>query len=380
MLPTSLRAFVIAMAAAPIAGGAVAQSPQATQPTVESLQRQLRERDATIADLLRRVEALEQRVPALAPVPVASSQAAPRAVQARPPSGQPAQAPAQPSTTAQEDEEVARALERTLVQQGALVLAPGTYEIVPSLSYTYINTSGLALIAPATVANVERRRDIVRSELTGRVGLPWGFQADLTVPYVYDQEELTTAAALTRTRRDNGFGDVELGLTKQLLYERGWVPDLLAAVRWKSTTGDDDVPSGFVGSLGTGFDSLQAGVTLLKRQDPLAFFGSLAYTYNFDTTRAGVELEPGNGYGVRAGVVLAASPDTSLRFAVENTFLERLKANGVKVEGSDQVVTTLEIGAASVLTASTLLDFSVAAGLTNESPDFIVTLSLPVRF
>src|SRR5204862_535446 len=75
------------------------------------------------------------------------------------------------------------------------------------------------------------RRDTAMSSLTVRAGLPWALQAEITVPYVvYDRQ--------TGSRVVSNLGDLQLGLTKQLVAEREFLPELLVTGRWKSRSGD----------------------------------------------------------------------------------------------------------------------------------------------
>jgi hypothetical protein len=131
--------------------------------------------------------------------------------------------------------------------------------------------------------------------------LAWSSQLDVAVPYSFIQEERATGGS--SKRRHSGLGDVQLGLTKQLLSERGWLPDLLTTINWKSKTGGSDI--------GSGLYAIQAGLTAVKRRDPLAFFGSVAHTWNLSERQSGNDVDEGNTVGVRLGTLLATSPDTS---------------------------------------------------------------------
>src|SRR5918912_1476732 len=91
-------------------------------------------RDAQIQELQKRIESLERRLgqqaqpPAQPPTPPPPPQpAAPQ----RPPT--PAQKQAATPATGPAEEETARALERTLVREGGLVLPRGLYELEPRL-------------------------------------------------------------------------------------------------------------------------------------------------------------------------------------------------------------------------------------------------------
>jgi len=106
--------IAIACGAALLATGANAQ-------TVEQLKRELAAKKAQISKLERRLRELEKRQtaaekPPVVAAPVATVPAAVPVVAAPPPP---------------EDEEMERALERTLVREGVLVLSPWTFDVAP---------------------------------------------------------------------------------------------------------------------------------------------------------------------------------------------------------------------------------------------------------
>jgi len=126
---------------------------------LEERDRKLEQRDAVIADLLRRVELLERSINAnepeiVLPIDEALADAGPVADDVLPAAtvvtpisrlraqtalgGEDlAQASGEaPGQIEVEEEDVERALERTLVQAGALLLPFGSVEVEPSFSYT----------------------------------------------------------------------------------------------------------------------------------------------------------------------------------------------------------------------------------------------------
>jgi hypothetical protein len=353
------------------------------QPTTDELQRQLQQRDALINDLMRRVETLERQA-AGQPPPAAPAgrQAQPPAETApgrRPVAPAARPAPSRPPGTASEEETLARALERTLVQQGGQLLPAFTYEVVPQMIYTHASqrTFGAAgvLLGP-----LSSRRDILEGDVILRAGLPFDTQIDFTLPFVSDWRE-TTFAGSTTSRNDTGIGDISIGLSKQVLYERGWIPDAIASVRYFAATGSAGFsPAGQVSGTGTGADALQGALTLIKRQDPLVFFGGPLYTHTFSARSGDVRFSNGDAIGVRAGTILAASPDTSLRFVFDTSFVGKSSINDTRIAGSDQVISFVQIGASSILAERVLLDFGFDIGVTRDSPDFRAILSMPIRF
>jgi len=284
-----------------------------------------------------------------------------------------------PASETASDETVERALERSLIEQGGQLLAPYSVDVVPLFELSHSGTSQLGLLG-ATAVPVTTRQDILETGVVARMGLPWASQLNVHLPFITAWSD-TTVLGRTSNRTDTGIGDIDLGISKQLLFEKGAVPDLIASVDWKTTTGSTAfVSQGRIGGTGSGFDAISGSVTAAKRQDPLVFVGSLSYTHEFDANHAGISFSPGDEFEQRLGTILAASPDTSLRFFFDNTFIERQSIGGARVAGSDQTIAFLEIGASSVISASTLLDFEVDIGMTHESPGFRAILSAPIHF
>lgn len=210
-----------------------------------------------------------------------------------------------------------------------------------------------------------------------RIGLPWTSQAEIRVPYGVVRQDRTLAGSVRETAHDRGFGDPELGLTKQLALERGWRPSLLASLNWRIPHGDFRVGEPSVTS---GFHSLQASLTAVKRQDPLVFFGTLSYTSVFERTHQGTEIDPGNPLGLRVGAILAASPQTSLRGSFEVNRAGVTRIDGAKAPGTDATMGTLQFGVATLISRRALLDIQLGVGVTPEAPDFRLIAAVPIRF
>jgi hypothetical protein len=393
------RPCVLMQAAALVASlilsqcGFAQQPASEPQPTMQDLMRQLQERDSLILDLRRRVEALERqtartadpaqpgRQPAASPAPAALSAeqkaptpTAPAAARA---SGAAAAAPGQFEV----DEEAAeRALERALVVTGALLLPVGQADIQASLAYIRSEQDAPGVfLAPEgqLIASQQVRRDTFSSALFMRFGLPFESQLEVGIPYRYvDQQVVTTVGFGARAETEShgsGFGDVSLGLAKGLLHERRWWPDLIGRVTWDTDSGkrsDGNV------ALGGGFNELQGSLTMTKRQDPLVFLGSASYATTFEED----DVKPGDALGFSVGALLAASPETSLRVILNQTFVNELQIGDRTISGSDQVIGTLSLGASSIIGRGKFLDITAGVGLTDAAPDYSIGASLSIRF
>jgi hypothetical protein len=152
---------------------------------------------------------------------------------------------------------------------------------------------------------------------------------------------------------------------------------VLGSLNWKSVTGHHELDRL---SPGTGFPQLQAAVTAVKREDPLVFFGTASYTRIFERHRSGLEVDPGDAVGIKAGTLLAASPDTSLRAGFEFSRFGRVHVAGMARPGSDATVGIVELGLSTLLTRQTLIDVNLGIGVTPDAPDFRVRLAVPIRF
>jgi hypothetical protein len=324
------------------------------------------DRDAVIQDLQRRVDALERLL---------KERDAPAARVAPGPSS----STPSPAATA-EDEETARALERTLTREGGLVLPPGKFELEPRVEYTYRGTDALAIVgagSQAQVANQVTHRNRLESSVGLRAGVAPETQFDIRVPYAFVRDRRAVSGTLRESGDDTGLGDVEVGITRQLQPEQRGRPAVLASLNWKLPTGDFRLGQA---SAGSGFHSVQGALTAVKRQDPLVFFGTASYTATLKHTHQAVRLDPGNALGMRAGVILAASPQTALRGAFEVSRAGMTRTNGLKVPGTDTTAASLQLGIATVISPRALFDLQLGIGVTRDAPDFRITAAVPIRF
>lgn len=399
--------FGVAAAVGGIALGAplaaLAQSADGNKPTIEELERQLKQRDALVSDLLRRVEALEHEVSARAASasrpashgspPVSSAAYGPATTQQPAPRPQPTQtaqaeqqsaqqsAPSGPGQFVVNPEAAEHALERALVQTGGLLLEPGVAEIVPSVDYVYRQQTVAGPVA-FTTTNIpfgtqeNIRQNQVEAAATARVGLPWASQLEISVPYEYKDSDVTYtstgASFLTQTSSAYGLGDPSITLTKQILKEGEWRPNLFWSVGWNTNLGQTS--NGI--RLGTGYNEVSTSVLAVKRQDPLVFTAGLQYTKSL----ANHGIEPGDVYTPSAGVLFAVSPETSLRVAMQLALAGRTKLNNAFIPGSDQTAGIIEFGVLSILAPGLVVDLRADVGVTPDAPTFGLKLAFPLRF
>jgi hypothetical protein len=413
---TLVTAFVAAVNVVTIASTAEAQSPSDTA-TIKELQKRLDQRDALIRNLLRRVEKLEgaerssagargegqqHKQPAPAPrggattqqaeaspsVPTAKarSQTVQRRGQPPPQSAQQAQqaSGASSSSTGPGEFTVSadaaqHALERALVESGALLLAPWSAEFVPSVTYQYNQISHPDQIALATggavfvTENAARSTQVEAAALL-RLGLPWDSQAQVRIPYDYKNlsnvDRVVGTGISDKSIDATGLGSVSLTFTKQLLTEKEWLPNLFASGAWQSAgQTQKGIP------LGMGFDDFQVGLVATKRQDPIVF--TAGFTYQTSLENKGVL--PGDEFTPSVGLVLGVSPETSLQFSQQVSFVNSVRRNNQVIPGSNQVSGIFNVGLLSILGPGLVLNLNAGIGETADAPDLTVQLSIPIR-
>jgi hypothetical protein len=380
---------------------------RAAQPTVRELEKKIRQRDAIIRNLVRRVEHLERQMASVAeeaapdppetkpqrvvkgrgqkprspetelaaldPNEVVRTPAKPgksRSASSTEPTQHAARTnPPAPGQLSVSEDEAERALERTLVATGNLLVPKGYAEVEPSFGYIRRETPDMV------VFNLNRNEFAWGLNL--RFGLPWESQFEIGGPYNLVQQQVTDGlAAPTQqlsNRWANSFGDLTVGVAKTLVHESGWVPDLLARINYEAPTGpvsSNQVP------LPSGQSKLSFSATALKRQDPLVFVGTAGYTKAFQSS----QINPGNQINFQIGTFLATSPETTLRGVLQQNFIQDIKINDVTLRGSSATQSILSFGASSILGRGFLADLQVGFGLTNSAPKYSVILSSTYRF
>jgi hypothetical protein len=370
-------------------------SAQSTKPTVEQLLKEIKQRDALIRGLVRRVEKLEQEVGTSAPLargipanragtrsrpanpPVTTTEVttrpetaqAPTTVQAAPRTPQASAKPPAPGQFEVSEEAAERALERTLVATGNLIVPAGFAEIEPLFSYTRREMPAQVLF------NVNRNELFPAADL--RIGLPWETQIEFFLPYNFQEQQIVNVSAAPATqvsnRWGNAIGDFTVGMAKTFVHESGWIPNLLGRVSWEIPTGPtfaNETP------LTSGQNKLAFSLTALKRQDPLVFVATAGYTKAFENNN----VNPGDQFNFTTGAFLATSPETTLRGVLQQNFLRNVTVNGTTFPGSNTVQPILNFGASSILGRGTLVDLQLGFGLTNSAPKYQVVLSSTYRF
>ena len=313
-----------------------------------------------------------------------------------------------------------------LFDQPGILTPKGKFALEPSVQYSYSSSNRVALIGytiiPALLIGLVDVREVKRNTLTGalafRYGLSNRFEMEAKLPYVYRSDstisrEVFTGSAAEKVFSTSGkaIGDIELGARYQLNDGGANMPYLIGSLRFKSRTGKDpfevvtDCVTRCVGPIadgttglpldlptGSGFYSLQPGLTWLFPSDPAVFFGGVSYTHNFK--RSGVsrlvrngerefigDVEPGGIFGVNFGMGLALNDKSSFSMGVDLNSVGRTRQNGAPLASSVRTqLASLLLGYSYKYSDKTAFSVTVGAGLTRDTPDLTVNIRIPMSF
>lgn len=347
--------------------------------------------------------------------PMPSPDAAPDQQASQTPSTPVGQAPAQNSRPP----EVA-----PIFQQPGVLTPKGKIVIEPAYQFGYSTADRVALVGytiiPAILIgliDVREVRDTTQTAvLTARYGLTNRMEVEVRVPYVSTHDDTVSRAVLTGSSEDNvfsssgkGLGDIEATARYQLndggadqAYYIGWF-------RFKSHTGTDpfqvvtDCVTRCVENLtgtglplqqptGSGFYTLQPGVTWLLPSDPVVFFGNLSYLYNVERhdvyeniLLAGRQylgsVKVGNEGDMSVGMGMALNDKASLSIGYDQTFIGTTYESGQKLPGSTKVwLGSLLIGGSYRYNEKRTLNFTLGVGVTRDTPDATITVRMPMTF
>lgn len=311
-----------------------------------------------------------------------------------------------------------------IFEQPGVLTPRGKFVLEPSYQFGYSSTDRVALIGytivPALLIGLidvrQVRTTTQTAVMTMRYGISNRLEAEVRVPYVdghtdTTSRELFTGSATDRvfTTRGKGIGDVEATLRYQInnggadrAYYVGWL-------RFKSRTGRDpfEVTTDCVQRCiqnttgtglplemptGSGFYSLQPGMTWLYPSDPVVFFGNVSYLHNFPRNNVSLTLvggakqqlgdvRVGDVYDASIGMGLALNDKALISFGYDQSFVGATRANGRTLAGSTRTVLgSLLVGGSYRINDHRTLNVALSLGVTRDTPDVTLIVRLPMTF
>ncbi len=305
------------------------------------------------------------------------------------------------------------------------VLTPrGKLIVEPSYQFGYSSADRVALVGytiiPAILIGLIDVRQVKTTTQTGAIALRYGItnrlEAEVRVPYVYGHTDTISREIFTGTATDrvfgasgHGLGDVEATARYQINDGGADKAYYVAWLRFKSRTGRDpfEVTTDCVQRCvqnatgtglplqlptGSGFYSVQPGVTWLYPSDPVVFFGNVSYLHNFPRSNvsrtlllAGREelgkVKVGDVVDASIGMGLALNEKASFSIGYDQSWVGVTKQNNRTVAGSAKTVLgTLLIGGSYRFNDKRTLNFTLGVGVTRDTPDATVTVRMPMTY
>ncbi len=395
--------------------------PKSETQRIQDLEKKIFQAARYIEGLHRELQKIKRSAgiatpPAVATPPPARSQAPPQAP-APPPGQQHAMKGSAPESRAErqrrrkaqerleEEERVSQDQEEPepelqasfLKQANAVLIGQGRLEIEPSLAFRHTNRNELILRGIDLIENIfigtnevgRLKRSVLTNTYSIRYGLTNRIQLNLAIPFQRTWRQNTLSPSIQRqvgepteeTSSDGGLGDISGGVSVHLFQEGEWLPDVIWTTSFKSDSGDSpfEVDSGSLAS-GTGFWGARTGFTLVKISDPAVLFLSGGYFYHRKSSdvRGFDEVDPPDAIDAGFGLSYALNPFLSITTRFASSFHEKTEVNGLEIDGSDRVTAALGLGVTYALSGTRSLDVSAEFGLTDDSPDFTVRVSMPI--
>ena len=298
-----------------------------------------------------------------------------------------------------------------------IVTRPGRFTIEPSFSHAHSNATRVAVegytIIPALLIGLinisEIQRDIFVSAVSLKYGFTSRFEGSVRVPYLSIREDLRereifqgTPVDTLRESSGEGLGDVELAVRYQLNDGLDGWPYLIGVFRAKAPTGDGpydvkqrvltDNSGNPIGielaerPTGSGFWSVEPGLSFIYPTDPAVLFGNLSYVWTIKEEQGfenGGTVDPGDVVRFGFGMGFAFNERTSFSLGYDHSVIRKTTFehnNDLFAANFDRIqVGSLSFGLSHRLSPATTLSLTVAVGVTDNAPNSEITLKLPIN-
>ncbi len=293
----------------------------------------------------------------------------------------------------------------TLVSSTGILIPAGKLLVENSLEYIHNTASQLAIqgftVVPALLVgsiNVQSvSQDYYMDILTFYYGLTNRLEIEADVPYVYRTENVVTrtiggaTAPIDVNSAGSDIGDVQFGLHYQFNQSGMGGTFFLGNVMVKSNSGSNpfSIPinsnTGLltVQPTGTGFWSVEPGLTVLFPSDPAVFYANAGYIYNFPTNFGGSigTINPGNATDLSFGAGFSLNEQTSFSIGYDQMTMWPPTENGVQIPLTRVLqMGSLMFGYSYNVSRYFFYMLNVEAGVTPDAPNVQITFRIPLFY
>lgn len=266
------------------------------------------------------------------------------------------------------------------------LLKKGSMSLEYSFNYSYFSGD---VIKDAAIVEKRSNHNITNQLFIER-GVFDNLSVNLSIPFAYKYNKVGTGAAQEAT----DFGDVSIGTQMQPLKAGGDMPAMILSAGLTLPSGsspykidpDTTLPTG------SGFYSVNCGLSLSKTMDPLIAFGNLSYNYSFPASglnqhwkdgRNLIGVDPGSSIGLAMGFGYALSYKASLNLSAQANYSNGNKykfSSTAPSESGSSMSSSFNIGTGWRVTPSRTISLKLGIGLTDSDPDFSFSIRVPFEF
>lgn len=299
----------------------------------------------------------------------------------------------------------------------SLLTPRGKFVVEPSMQYTFSSALSVDLVGftiiPAITIGLINIASVDHSTLVTSVAARYGItnrlEVEAVLPYVSRRDTSITRPVATAPATEesfnasgNGIGDVKFAARYQLNSGAGDTPYYIGSLAFKTHTGKDpyeveyDTHFNLPKTLptGSGFYSLQPGLTIIYPSDPAVFFGGVSYAWNIkrdiNRTIGGsvptfIEtVDPGDSLTLNFGMGVSMNERASFSMGYQHSIIgkDKLSSSTVSIT-PDPRAKTYQLGSLLLgysYSGKSSLNLLLGIGVTKDAPDTQLTLRVPFTF
>jgi len=297
-----------------------------------------------------------------------------------------------------------------IFEQKGVLTPKYSVTVEPSVQFTHSSSNRVSLIGytivPAVTVGLINIEDVDYDMFIGAIAIRFGItnraELEFKIPYVYRNNSASSAPVNTGdplqvfNTTGYGFGDEEITLRWQLNQPAGPGRIYIASLRGKLRNGKDPfevpyIPAGSTEAgaglpaelpVGSGFYTVQPGITMIFPADPAVLFGTLNYQWNVKRDIGGVgTIDPADAIELNFGMGIGLNENLSFSLGYDHTTLLTSTLNGDRLGNSKTTqVGTLLFGGSYRYSNRTNINISLGIGATSASPDVQFTVKVPMNF
>lgn len=275
----------------------------------------------------------------------------------------------------------------------------GKYAMNYDLGYSFYRDKQIDIALGEGDSSIKRFRiqDDSQHSFTNTIDVSYGLKDNITLnvslPLIYKMDTAGGKEAV-------GLGDVALGMRWQPIPLKRGLPTATLYSSLSLATGDSpfEINSSKDLSTGKGYYSLSAGLSMSKIIDPVVMYGSVGLTTGtamggLNQAQSGrilVSMSPGQtlstsvglAYSLNYDVSISASYQQSISTNTRYTFLENVdnQLTYVSFNAATQLSSLLNYTLSLRTSPTRIVNFSVGFGLSEDTPDVNLGLSMPLEF